>query len=71
MYARKRTLNTPPVRLVLNVPEAAEAIGVGIRTLQKLIYSGKLPAVREGRSVRVRVADLEAYLEAKVSSNVA
>ena len=67
MYARKITSTTQPVRFVLNVPEAAEAIGVGIRTLQKLIYAGKLPVVREGRSVRVRIADLEAYLEAKVN----
>ena len=71
MWARKQTVNTPPLRLVLTVPEAAEAIGVGIRTLQKLIYSGKLPAVREGRSVRVRISDLEAYLEAKIHGEVA
>jgi excisionase family DNA binding protein len=51
---------TAPVRLTLNVPEAAEALGIGVRTLQKLIYSERLPAYREGRSVRVRIADLEA-----------
>jgi excisionase family DNA binding protein len=57
---RARTVTEqPPLRLCVTVAEAAEALGVGTRTVQKRIYAGQLPVVREGRAIRIRVVDLE------------
>lgn len=51
-------------RLLLTVPEAAEALGIGVRTAWRLIERGDLPSVRVGRrSRRVRHEDLEAFVE--------
>lgn len=46
---------------LLTVPEVAERLRVHPITVRRLIKAGRLPAVRIGRAVRVRVADVEAY----------
>ena len=51
-------------RLLLKVPEVAELTGFAGSFLWKLIQRGDLPAVRVGRSVRIRHDDLEAFLDA-------
>ncbi len=51
-------------RLLLKVPEAANVTGYAASFLWKLIADGRLPAVRVGRSVRIRRDDLEAFLDA-------
>jgi excisionase family DNA binding protein len=62
---------TQPSRLVYTISEAAEALALGMRTVQRLIARGELPVIRTGRSVRVRVEDLERWVEEKVSGNAA
>lgn len=53
-----------PPRL-LTVPEAAERLGLPVSSAYELAASGRLPVVRfSARRVRVRPADLEAYVEA-------
>lgn len=42
--------------------EAAERLGVSVRTLQRLVASGQLPVFRAGRVRRVRPADLERFV---------
>jgi excisionase family DNA binding protein len=54
---------TPPL---LTVAEVAELFRVSSMTVYRLIRGGELPAVRVGRSYRVRDDDLQAYLEAQV-----
>jgi excisionase family DNA binding protein len=45
----------------LGLPEAAEYLGLSVKTLRRRISAGTLPAYRFGpRSIRVRLADLEA-----------
>ena len=51
--------------IALNYREAAKASGLCPRTLRRAIQSGRLASVREGRAVRILLADLEAYLEAQ------
>jgi excisionase family DNA binding protein len=41
---------------------AAKMASVGYTTIRKLVHAGKLPVVREGRIIRVRVRDLDAAL---------
>jgi excisionase family DNA binding protein len=48
----------------LGTTEAAHYLGLTPRTLYRLIDDGALPAYRIGRVIRVRVADLDDYIEA-------
>jgi excisionase family DNA binding protein len=50
---------------LLTVAEVASAMRVSTMTVYRLIKSGELPAVRVGRSYRVRGAALEAYLASR------
>ncbi len=51
---------------LLTVAEVADLFRVSSMTVYRLIRNGELPAVRVGRSYRVREDDLQAYLQAQV-----
>ena len=46
----------------LTVQEVADLMRVSSMTIYRLIKAGDLPAVRVGRSFRVRDVDVDAYL---------
>ncbi len=46
----------------LGTREAAEQLGVTLRTLYRLIDDGEIPAYQIGRVIRVRSDDLATYL---------
>jgi excisionase family DNA binding protein len=48
----------------LTVGEVANVLRVSNMTVYRLINAGELPAVRVGRSFRLRESDLDAYLRA-------
>jgi excisionase family DNA binding protein len=48
----------------LSIPEAAAASGLSVRTLRHLVSTRRIPVVKVGRLVRLRPADIEAYLTA-------
>ena len=49
---------------LIKKPEAAEILGVSVRTLGKMIARGALPAYRIGpKMVRLRREDIDEYLE--------
>jgi excisionase family DNA binding protein len=50
---------------LLTVAEVASAMRVSTMTVYRLIKSGELPAVRVGRSYRVRGSAVEQYLAAR------
>jgi excisionase family DNA binding protein len=50
-------------RLLLTKSEAAEQLGVSLRTVERLISAGQLQLVHVGGAARVRVADLGAYVQ--------
>ena len=50
-------------KLALTYREAAATLGIGQRTIWQLVADGKLKAIRIGRSVRIPVAEIEAFLE--------
>jgi excisionase family DNA binding protein len=52
---------------LLKRQEAAEALNQSVRMVDMLIASGELPAVRIGRSVRVRPSAIEYFIEARES----
>ena len=53
-----------PRRLLITKGDAAEQLGVSLRTIERLIAGGRLPLVHVEGAARVRVADLEAYVQA-------
>ena len=54
------------VRLLITKAEAADQLGVSVRTVERLISAGRLPLVHVEGAARLRVADLEAYVDALV-----
>ena len=52
-----------PRRLLITKGDAAEQLGVSLRTIERLIAAGRLPLVHVEGAARVRVADLEAYVQ--------
>jgi excisionase family DNA binding protein len=53
-----------PRRLLITKGDAAEQLGVSLRTIERLIAAGRLPLVHVEGAARIRVADLEAYVQA-------
>ena len=49
----------------LTVQEVAEMLRVSSMTVYRLIKAGDLPAVRVGRSFRVRDTDVDGYLASR------
>jgi len=50
-------------RLLLRIPEVAEALGLGRTKVYELIAAGALPTIRVGRAVRVSVTALQKWVE--------
>ncbi len=48
----------------LSTADAAENLGITTRTLYRFINQGDLPAYRFGRVIRVKRADVDAFIEA-------
>jgi excisionase family DNA binding protein len=55
----------------LSRPTAAKYAGVSTATLDRMIRSGELPAIREGNRVLVDRDDIDAHYEAKKSAGLA
>ena len=47
----------------LGTQEAARQLGITPRTLYRLINEGAIPAYKLGRVLRLRLSDVEAFLE--------
>jgi excisionase family DNA binding protein len=66
----RQTVTAAPTLLVmkglLTVAEVAEMLRVSTMTVYRLIRSGEIPAVRIGRSYRIREPDLESYIESQI-----
>ncbi|HEX6757206.1 MAG TPA: helix-turn-helix domain-containing protein [Propionibacteriaceae bacterium] len=52
-----------PRRLLITKSEAARQLDVSLRTIERLISAGRLPLVHVEGAARVRVTDLEAYVQ--------
>jgi len=47
----------------LSLQEAADHVGMSVKTLRRMISAGNLPAYRLGKAVRIKPEDLEATLQ--------
>ncbi len=50
--------NTTPAPLLVTLTDAAHMLALSRRTLDRMVYSGRLPSVTIGRRRLIRVADL-------------
>jgi excisionase family DNA binding protein len=55
--------------LLVDLDEAARRLSMCRRSVQSLVYAGELRAVRIGRSRRIPVIDLEAYVNSLREAN--
>jgi excisionase family DNA binding protein len=55
--------------LLIDLDEAARRLSMCRRSVQTLVYASELRAVRIGRSRRISVADLEAYVNGLREAN--
>ena len=51
--------------VLLTVREVADAMRVSTMTVYRLIRAGSLPPIRVGKHFRIRVRDLDQYLESQ------
>ena len=59
-------IKTDPAReRLLTLPDAAEILGLSLKTLRRRVAAGDLPVIRDGRLVRVHPNDLERYIAAR------
>jgi excisionase family DNA binding protein len=55
-------LTSDSTATTLTAAAAARTMRIGKRQMLALIHSGTIPAVRMGRQIRVRLADLDLYV---------
>jgi excisionase family DNA binding protein len=60
-----------PDQLLVTKGEAAELLAVSVRTIERLVATGRLPQVHVERSARFRVSDLEVYVSSLAESHAA
>lgn len=58
-----------PDRLLITKGEVAERLSVSVRTIERLVATGRLPQVYVERSARFRVTDLETYVNSLMESH--
>jgi excisionase family DNA binding protein len=56
--------NAAPDAVWLSSQDAAKRLGVTARTLYRFIDQGDLPAYRLGRVIRLKLADVDAFIDA-------
>jgi excisionase family DNA binding protein len=56
-------MTAPSEPVWLGTQEAARHLGITARTLYRLIDTGEIPAYKLGRVLRVKLSDVEAFLE--------
>ena len=61
----RRTQRTPPAEggMAVDLEQAASMLNVSVKTIRREIDRGKLHCLRIGRVLRIRVAEVQAYLE--------
>lgn len=64
METLNETIQTPPVKQLLNIDEVKAITGFSTTTIYKHVKQGAFPPPKNcgGRAVRWRLADIEAYI---------
>jgi excisionase family DNA binding protein len=62
----KRTISPDLERLLVSPDEAAQMLKIGRSKIYELLYEGAISSLRIGTSRRIRVVDLEAFIDDRV-----
>ena len=57
------TPSCPLKKRLYSIPEAAEYLGRSVWSIRELIWAGKLPSVKVGRSIHLDIIDLDNWIE--------
>ena len=55
---------------LLTCPEVAEKLHISESFAYRLVQTGQLPGVKIGRSIRVKMVDLENYIERNTQNQI-
>ena len=64
---RTKVMDTAIQPAVVGIPQAGAYLSVSSDTVRRLIRKGTIPHARIGNSIRIRLADLDGYLERQIS----
>lgn len=53
---------------ILTVPEVSKYLKLSVSKTYQLVQQGVIPCLRLGKSVRVRLSDLEGWIEKNITS---
>ena len=56
-------------RQLLRIAETAEVLGIGLTRAYELTRKGEIPSIRVGKSVRVPISALKAWIESRVNAS--
>lgn len=62
-YKEARRHPKGPVKRLFSIPEAAHYLGRSVDSLREIIWSGKMPIVRNGRRIFLDIRDMDAWIE--------
>lgn len=62
-YKAQRKNPKGPAKRLYTVPEAAFYLGRTVDALREIIWSGRLPCVKDGRRVLLDVRDLDDFID--------
>ena len=58
------------MKIALSIEEAADYTGIGRNTLRNLVEWGKLPVLKVGRKVLIKIDILEKFMEVNEGKNL-
>ncbi len=56
-------MNTPPLKRLFTLSEAATYLGRSVWSVRRLIWNGDLPQVRAGGRVHVDIRDMDEFID--------
>lgn len=62
-YKKARKNPKGPAKRLYSVPEAACYLGRTVDALREIMWSGRLPYVKDGRRVLIDVRDMDEFIE--------
>ena len=72
MYLKENlSIEEKTLSRLLNAQDVATALNMGLSTVYLLVERGELPSIRIGRFVRIRLEDLEKFIESKAQRQAA
>lgn len=63
MQGIQRTADRPPLSRLLSIAEVADALGVDVRHVRRLVHERRIPYIKWGHLLRFDPADIAAWVD--------